>query len=93
MIAHTTLICTPIVTLSILLISSRSQETEYWFGEVYIPLALVLPYSDHIVHQEKENDPFQLLDSFERDITMPIEPKVRGERVVCQTSCNLQQRY
>ncbi|XP_019856083.1 PREDICTED: uncharacterized protein LOC109584699 [Amphimedon queenslandica] len=52
-----------------------SQESEYWFGEVYTPLSLVLPYSDQIVHQEEENGPLKLLDTFERKIVMPIEPK------------------
>jgi hypothetical protein len=52
-----------------------AQETEYWFGESYIPLALVFPYSKHIVHQEGENGPLGLLKSFERDMAMPVEPK------------------
>lgn len=59
---------------------SYRQETEHWFGEVYIPLAMILPYSKQIVHQDEMDGPLSLLGSFEREITMPVEPKVGGRQ-------------
>ena len=54
----------------------REDDTEYWFGEIYIPIAMILPYSKQIVHQDGEDSPLQLLEGFDREITMPVEPRV-----------------
>lgn len=51
------------------------DDTEYWFGEIYIPIAMILPYSKQIVHQDGEDSPLQLLEGFDREITMPVEPR------------------
>ena len=54
----------------------RTDETEHCFGESCIFLAAILPYSKQIVHQESQGGPLQLLERFERQLTVPIEPKV-----------------
>lgn len=58
---------------------NSTDETEYWFGEAYIPLATILSYSKHIVHQETEDNPLKLLSECEKEIIMPLEPVVITE--------------
>lgn len=65
-----------VVTDCIVICLYSSQETEYWFGEVYIPLGILCPYSKHFVSEDDKSGSLNVTKSFERNLTMPIEPKV-----------------
>ena len=57
-----------------------SEGTEYWCGGCTLPLAMVLPdeeVQDHrAVSRGEDGGEFVVSRSYERTITMPIEPKV-----------------